>query len=249
MIDLHCHYLPGVDDGARTLADALALASASVADGITTAVLTPHVHPGVFDNRLSALRPAFEVFRRALAEARIPLEVHLGAEVRVHPTAFELLAIDELPFIGHFGEDRLVLLEFPDGQLPVGGLAAVRFLANQGVRALIAHPERNKEVMRDPERIKPYLDAGCLLQVTAASITGRFGAPAFRTARHLLEKGWVDIVASDAHNLSARPPVMQEARAELIRHFGLGVAHRLTEERPGELVARRRAAVEASGVA
>lgn len=176
MIDLHCHFLPGVDDGARTMGEALALARESVANGITTAVLTPHVYPGVFDNTLSRLMPVFVQFKAALAAAGIPLTIHLGAEVRIHPDVFDLLAIDELPVLGGLGKDRVVLLEFPDGQIPPGAETACRLFADRGIRWLIAHPERNKDVMRDPLRLKPFLDAGCLTQVTAACVVGRFRA-------------------------------------------------------------------------
>lgn len=239
MIDLHCHLLPGVDDGARTMDDALALARASVANGIREAVLTPHVHHGVFDNNLSGLLPVFVQFQAALKAAQIPLVVHLGGEVRLHPDAFEMLTTGELPVLGKLGSDRIVLLEFPDGQIPMGAVQACKLFADHGVRLLIAHPERNKEVMRDPNRIKPFLDAGCLLQLTAASVVGRFGPQAQKSAHQLLARGWVGLVASDAHNLTSRPPMMQEARAYLMQHYGIGLAYRLTEEMPGEVVAGR----------
>ena len=241
MIDLHCHFLPGIDDGARTMEDALALASASVANGITTAVLTPHVHPGVFDNKLSSLLPVFVQYKAALAQAGIALDVHLGAEVRIHPDAFDLLATDELPVLGRIGTDRVVLLEFPDGQIPAGALGACKLFADRGIRWLIAHPERNKDVMRDPARIKPFLDAGCLLQVTAASLVGRFGPQAMQLSHFLVSQGMVAVVATDSHNLLHRPPMLSEAREALMQRYGLGIAHRLTEELPAEIVGGREA--------
>ena len=230
MIDLHCHFLPGVDDGARTMTDALALASAAVANGITRSLLTPHVYPGVFDNRLSSLRPVFASYQTALREARIPLEVHLGGEVRLHPDAFELLQGGELPIFGLGGGQGTVLVELPDNRVPVGAVEACRAFGKQGIRCLIAHPERNKEVMRDPMRLKPLIQSGCLLQLTAASVVGSFGKPAFQTAHQLLGLGWVAVVASDAHNLAHRPPVMREARDLITRRYGAGLACRLTEE-------------------
>ncbi len=239
MIDLHCHCLPGVDDGPRTMPEALELAAAFVANGVTTAVLTPHFHPGVFDNRIDLLLPKFVQYKAALAAAGIPLTVHLGGEVRIHPDAFEWLDNDELPLIGGLGGDRLLLLEFPDGQIPPGALQVVRLLADRGVRCLIAHPERNKEVMRDPMRIEPFVDVGCLLQLTEASVIGSFGAPAAKTAHTLLGRGLVAVVASDAHNLRFRPPLLQEARQALAHRYGSGTAYRMTEELPGEIVAGR----------
>ena len=239
MIDLHCHFLPSVDDGARTPEDALALAAASVANGITHAVLTPHVHPGYFDNRLSTLTTVFDTYRAALADAGIDLKVFLGGEVRLHPDALDLLAADELPVIGSLGEDRIVLIEFPDGHIPAGAEVACRYFAKQGVRWLIAHPERNKEVMRSPMRIKPFVDSGCLLQLTAASVIGRFGPQALQASHQLLVKGLVSVIATDSHNLRHRPPMLNEAREAIARLYGSGLAHRLTEENPGKIIAER----------
>lgn len=189
MIDLHCHLLPGVDDGARTIDDALALARASLDNGIRAAVLTPHVYPGVYDNRLSGLWPVYEQYQQALADAGIPLDIYLGGEVHLHPDIFEMLDEHELPMIGRWQGDLLMLLEFPDGAIPAGADVACRMFADRGIRWLIAHPERNKAVMRNPDIIKPFVDAGCLLQLTAASVIGAFGRTAGQTAHHLLSRG------------------------------------------------------------
>jgi len=219
------------------LPEALALAGAAVANGISTAVLTPHVYPGVFNNALTTLLPAFVHYKEALRNAGIPLTVHLGGEVHLHPDIFDLLDRDELPVIGRLGRDRIVLLEFPDGQIPAGALAACQYFADRQVQLLIAHPERNKEVMRDPTRIQPFVDAGCMLQVTAGSIIGRFGPQALKCAHHLLATGLVWAVATDSHNLVHRPPLLREAREAITHLYGAGLAHRLTEENPGRIVA------------
>ena len=239
MIDLHCHLLPGVDDGARTMEDALTLAEAAVANGVKASVLTPHVYPGVFDNRLSTLRPVYEEYRDALARAGIALDVHLGGEVHLHPDAFELLEADDLPMIGGMDGLKVMLLEFPDGAIPHGSDVACRMFADQGVHWLIAHPERNKAVMRNPDIIKPFVDMGCMLQLTAASVVGAFGRSAGQTAHTLLTRGLAHVVASDAHNLAHRPPRMGEARRYLSQHFGMGIAYRLTEENPARILAER----------
>ncbi|MDO4681786.1 MAG: hypothetical protein Q4B17_03235 [Lautropia sp.] len=232
MIDLHCHLLPGVDDGARTMDEALSLARASVANGVHTAVLTPHIYPGIFDNRRSSLLPVFHEYRQALADARIPLKVCLGGEVHLHPDALDLLDQNELPIIGYWLGQPVMLIEFPDGSIPVGADMVCRMFADRGIRWMIAHPERNKVVMRDPNRIKPFVDMGCLLQLTAASVIGAFGRAAGQCAHLLLTRGMVSVVASDAHNLAHRPPRMGEVRTYLNSNFGMGIAYRLTEESP-----------------
>ena len=239
MVDLHCHLLPGVDDGARTMEDALALASAAVANGITRAVLTPHVYPGVFDNKISTILPTFRRYRAALAAAGIPLEIYLGGEVRIHPDMFQLLAADELPVLGLLGKERVVLLELPDGHIPPGVEVVCRMFCKHGIRLLIAHPERNKQVMRDPKRIRRLVDSGCLLQVTAASIVGAFGPQVAACAQHLLVNRLVSVVATDAHNLRHRPPLLKEARDALSRQFGPDLACQLTEGLPGEIITAR----------
>lgn len=237
MIDLHCHLLPGVDDGARTLDEALALAAASAANGITTAVMTPHVYPSVFDNDMTSLVPVFERFQAAVTAAGIPLKIRLGGEVHLHPDVFDLLARDQLPVLGFLDHQRVVLLEFPDGHIPAGAAEGCRFFADKGIRLLLAHPERNKEVMRDPMRIKPFVDAGCMLQITAASVIGRFGSQALKTAHQLLAKGMVSVIATDAHNLAHRPPLLREARDAIAQLYGIGLAHRLTLENPERIIA------------
>lgn len=232
MFDLHCHYLPGVDDGAETLAEGLQLAAAAVADGIEGAVLTPHVHPGRYENTHSTLRPHFEAFERALAEARIPLEIRLGCELRLTGESIELLELDEVPLLGRWNREPVVLLEFPHDTVPVGAQQAVEHLLTRGYVPMIAHPERNRALIRDPLKLRPFIEAGCLAQLTAASVCCHFGAALQRTAFAMLEQGWIAVVASDAHNLEHRPPVMTQAREALTARYGPEVAHRLTIEVP-----------------
>ncbi|MDX9944191.1 MAG: CpsB/CapC family capsule biosynthesis tyrosine phosphatase [Azonexus sp.] len=209
MIDLHTHFLPGVDDGAQTLADALSLAKAAVADGIHTAVLTPHVHPGRYDNELKSLSVRFAAFRDALRDAAIPLDIRLGAEVRLSVESLELLLDERIPFIGRVDGYKVMLLEFPHQSIPVGSERFVDKLLALGVRPLIAHPERNKTVMLDPMRLTPFLDAGCWLQLTAGSVAGHFGKAAQETASFILQHNWAQVIATDAHNLEHRPPVLK----------------------------------------
>lgn len=236
MIDLHCHYLPGVDDGPPDMARAVELAASAAASGITHAVLTPHVYPGVWDNSLGALRPAIELFRAALASAGVPLEVSLGGEVRLLPECLERADRDELPTIGHWSGERVVLLEFPDGQIPVGTENAVAYLRQRKYVPMIAHPERNKAVMDDPRKLRPLVEAGCLVQLTAASVIGAFGERAERTALHLLDAGVVTVVATDAHNLTRRPPRLAEARGYLEARYGAEMADSLTRATPAKIV-------------
>ena len=232
MIDLHCHYLPGIDDGAQTLEESLALARAAVADGITHAVMTPHVHVGVFENRAPGIEQAVARLRDALTQNDIPLQISAGGEVRIGPELIELLAAGSLPFLGVFKQQRVLLLELPHGQVPVGADRFTAWLRKQGVLPLIAHPERNKDVMRNLAKLDPFIEQGCLLQVTAGSLVGSFGEVAQRRARELLDRGDIFALATDAHNLQNRPPMLTAARAFVAADAGDAVADTLTKRNP-----------------
>ncbi len=236
MIDLHCHFLPGIDDGAQTLEEALALARAAVEDGITHAVMTPHVHAGVFENRSAGISQAVEHFRQELARHNIALAISAGGEVRIGSELIELLAAGELPFLGRRGGQRVMLLELPHGSVPVGAERFTAWLRKQGVLPLIAHPERNKDVMRNPAKLDPFIEQGCLLQVTAGSLVGSFGEVAQMRARELLDRGDIFVVATDAHNLGSRPPMLAAARAFIAAHSGETEAEALTRLNPRSLL-------------
>ena len=237
MIDLHCHYLPGIDDGAQTLTESLALARAAVADGITHAVMTPHVHVGVYENRTAGIDAAVESFRQALAANAIPLAISAGGEVRIGAELIDLLQVNEIPFLGQLNGQRVMLVEMPHGQIPVGADRLTAWLLKQNVLPLIAHPERNKDVMRNLAKLDPFIRQGCLLQVTAGSLLGRFGEVAERRARELLDRGDIFAVATDAHNMDNRPPLMRAARAFLAAEAGEATAKALTETNPRAILA------------
>lgn len=236
MIDLHCHYLPGIDDGAQVLGEALDLARAAVAAGIKTAVMTPHVHVGRYDNNLSSIRNSFAAFRQALRDHDIPLQIRIGGEVRIAAEIIALIEEGEMPYLGELDGHQILLLEFPHSQLMFGAEKLIRWLLARQIRPLIAHPERNKDVMRDFEKIYPFVAMGCLLQLTGASIIGQFGKPAQDCALKLIERNWVTVVASDAHNLIHRPPNLDLARKALVDLGGEAFARRLTEDTPAEIV-------------
>lgn len=239
MIDIHCHILPGIDDGPRSVDEALDLARACVADGIRHTVATPHVFAGRYDNRRSGIARAAEVFRELLDLHRIPLALSFAGEVRLGAEVIDLLAQDQIPFLGECEGFRIMLLELPDAQIPLGALNLVRHLLSEGVRPVLVHPERNKAIMEMPERVLPFVDAGCYLQVTAASVTGQFGPRVLETTDYLLEERLVTVVASDAHNLSGRPPRMSEAHRILSGRFGEALANELCVSGPARLCGMR----------
>ena len=218
MIDLHCHLLPGIDDGPETLDQAIALAAHAVKSGITYAVVTPHVHIGRYENDLASIRRDLAAFQRELDSLKIPLRMGLGGEVRLGPEIIELVGENRIPFLGERDGYRIMLLEFPHGHIPVGSDKFVAWLLKNKIRPLIAHPERNREIMDDVNKLTPFVTMGCLLQLTAGSVAGHFGEHARQRAVDLLQRRWVTVLASDAHNMEHRPPELEPGRraAELI---------------------------------
>lgn len=236
MIDLHCHYLPGIDDGAETLEQALDLARAAVADGITVAAMTPHVHVGRYENSLSSILQAVVGFKRALAHEHIPLQIVPGGEVRLSSEIIEWLEQDELPYLGVVDGYRIMLLELPHDRVPVGSDRLARWLLENKVRPMIAHPERNKEVMGNIDKLYPFVDMGCYFQVTAASLIGEFGRTAQDIALKMVEHDWVTVLATDAHNLEYRSPRMTAAKEFLVQRGMASLAERLTQIAPAKIL-------------
>lgn len=238
MIDLHCHLLPGIDDGPDTLDEALALAVHAVRSGITHAVLTPHIHLERYDNDLPSVRLDVARFQGELDSRAIRLSLGLGGEVRLGPEVIELVAQNRVPFIGERGGYKIMLLEFPHGDIPLGSEKLVTWLLKNRIRPMIAHPERNTQIMNDIDRLAPFVIMGCLLQLTAGSIEGRFGSRALAVATDLLQRGWVTVIASDAHNLEHRPPELEPGRAAAARIVGEIEASKMVREVPLSIIGR-----------
>lgn len=235
MIDLHNHLLPGIDDGAPDLESALALARVAVQDGITHLVCTPHIHPGRYDNTPATIEAALAHFREGLDQHGIALKVAAAAEVRFGMELMVGINQNAIPFLGEWQGNKVLLLEFPHGEIPFGAERLTQWLRQRNITPMIAHPERNKGLMRAPSRLKPFLDQGCLLQVTAASVAGGFGPAAQALAHSLLEQGVVTILASDAHNLDHRPPKITEGMQHAARIVGASQAEALVKHTPWEI--------------
>ena len=235
-VDIHCHLLPQVDDGPRALGEALDMARLAVASGITHAVLTPHLHPGRWENTRSALEPAFGLFRRALRTNGIALELGLACEARIAPELLPLIERHEVPFLGELDGYRVLLLEFPHGHIPMGADKFAARLLQLKVLPLIAHPERNKDAMRSRDKLRVFEEMGCLFQLTAGALAGRFGESAARLALQLLESESTFVMASDAHNLEARTPDLRHGEAVAARVLGVEAARRLVHDNPWRIV-------------
>ncbi len=235
MIDLHSHLLPGIDDGAPDLATALQLAQIAVNDGITHMVCTPHIHPGRYENTIETIEQALVELQQGLFEQQINLTINAAAEVRFGMELMVAVKQQSIPFLGEWQGKPVLLLEFPHGEIPFGAERLTAWLLQQGIKPMIAHPERNKGLLRAPEKLKPFLEQGCLLQVTAGAVTGRFGEAAQQLAHTLLKEELVTILASDAHNIEHRPPILSQGRDTAAAIIGEAAAQRLVIDNPWQI--------------
>ena len=233
MIDLHCHILPGVDDGAANLADAVAMCRLAHADGCAAMVATPHQRHASFPG---ATREALEA---ALAELTAALagdgpRLFLGAEVRVDS---ELMADLELPGSEALAlaGSRYLLLELPRTEVGPPPEEVVHELLLAGWRPVLAHPEVLPWL--EVPRLAALVEGGAMLQVTAAAVLGEFGRFPQQRVWELLEDGLVHFVASDAHSPTWRAPGLSKARALLERRLGAATARQLVEDNPSSVLA------------
>lgn len=209
MIDLHCHMLPGVDDGADTEEDALLMAQVAVESGVTDVVLTPHCNvPGQFDNyRDSALLARFRRFEALLRQEELPLSLHRGMEVFVTPELPELLERGALLTLGG---SRYLLVEFAFGEAAWFVDDALRHIRTQGLIPVVAHPERYYFIQDEPRHLLHWVNDGYALQLNKGSFFGMFGRHAARTAHWCLDCGCLHLIGSDAHSPYRRTPRLND---------------------------------------
>lgn len=203
MIDLHCHILHGFDDGAHTFEDSLAMARMAAADGIRTVVATPH-SPRSFACRHyepALIRQSVNELNAALRAEDMPLEVIPGTEIAYESGVDQRL---KQGLILPYGDSRTILFEPPYGALPPTFDTAIFTLQVAGYRVLLAHPERIPDVQENPNRLRPLVERGVLVQITAAALTGGQGEQLERVSVALLTHGMAHVLASDAHG--TRPP-------------------------------------------
>ncbi len=237
-IDLHCHCLPGIDDGPATLDGALALCRALCADGVSTVIATPH-QLGRYEgrNRASDVREAVAALRNALEASGIPLSIEPGAEVRLDGSITQLLERDQILTLADGMSD--LLLELPRDTY-IDPLPIIERMAARGVRVLISHPERYPIVDRRPDLVRTWLDHGAGVVLTAGSLAGDFGSAASRIAWELISADESIFVATDAHDVSRRPPRMSVAFALIEQRLGHAAARSLCIDNPHRILRRRK---------
>ncbi len=230
MVDIHCHILPGIDDGPADLSEALKMAEIAVADGITQIVATPHIKGDIHSPDFLAQR--IRQFNEKLQRIYSPLKILGGADVSAAfpPEVLSLYTINNGPYF---------LLEFPHSHLPHNADEIVFKIMLAGLRPIITHPERNPSIIRNPELVFRLVDAGCLVQLTAGSLTGGFGTDSRNCALHLLKKGKVHFLATDAHSASYRRPILSAAVKEAANVIGSNAALKLVFANPSAILSGR----------
>lgn len=242
MIDLHCHILPCLDDGPDSLELSLEMAKQAVAEGITGVIATPHCIQGLYFSNGTVVLAAVAEFKEALAEAGINLDIWPGAEVRIELETAKDIASGSVLTLCNLGKH--VLLEFPLGSVPPNVGQVIFELMLAGVRPIIAHPERNKEILAEPQLLSGLIEKGCLVQVTAGSLTGDFGSQVQEFTKEIIGLGWVHFVASDAHDHQRRPLKLREALVLTEQSLGAEGAREIFVVNPlkvtrGEMIALR----------
>ncbi len=230
MIDLHTHILPGVDDGVKTMEDALEFARVAAADGVRTIVATPHYRDGFFINGRTQVLAGVEALNLRLKEAGIAISVLPGAEVHISADIVERVKSGDAPTLADNG--RTVLFELSMTQYPVDLENVVFRMRLAGLQILFAHPERIRYFQDDIRRYEAVIRLGTYGQLTTGSVTGVFGDDIAEFSEELARKRLIHVVASDAHNTRGRPPVLTKALSKIAAWTGDEHARRMVDDVP-----------------
>jgi protein-tyrosine phosphatase len=226
MVDLHCHILPGLDDGAKTIEDSLAMAEEAIADGVTHVVATPHASSDwKFD--YSRVRAARDELSARLADR---LTLATGCDFHLNLENLTAIRGDARPYC--INQKDYLLVEFNEFSIPASMDQTLHELQLAGLRPIVTHPERNAILRTCPERLRAWVAQGNYVQITAGSLTGVFGPAAQELAWTWIGNGWVHFVSSDAHNTGRRPLRLKFAFDEIARQLGTQRARDLIVDNP-----------------
>jgi protein-tyrosine phosphatase len=233
MIDLHCHLLPGIDDGAPDVATSLRMAQVLVKDGVEAVVSTPHILPGLYHNRGPQIRAAVAELRSCLSDSGFRLEIYAGADAYITVDFTARLKSGDILTLA---DSRYVLIELPQH---VGPKLVKQFffqLLVNGYVPILTHPERLTWIDEQYDVIESLVHSGVWLQLTAGSLLGEFGKAAKYWAERILDDGIAHILATDAHNVTSRPPNLGKGRDAAAKRVGGREADDLVINRPRAVI-------------
>lgn len=233
MIDLHSHILPGIDDGAPDLETSLDIARMAVDNGIKVMAATPHFMPGVYDNEATDVRRRLAALEMALKNAGIPLDVVSGCDAHIRPDFAACLRDGRILTIN---DSRYVLFEPPHVSLPQRMDELLHNVTASGFVPILTHPERLRWIEQNYDLVISLVEQGTLMQITAGSLTGRFGQRPQYWSQRMLAEGRVHILATDTHDTKKRPPTMTNAYDIAAAELGLDEAKNLVLIRPAMIL-------------
>jgi protein-tyrosine phosphatase len=233
VIDLHSHILPGIDDGSPDLETSLAMARLAVADGIEVMACTPHFLPGRYDNTSDDVRVRVAALNQKLIEEDIDLALVVGADAHIRSDFLDCLKRHQ---ILRLHDSRYVLFEPSHVMLPPQLEEQLSQILAAGYVPILTHPERFKWIENNYAVFERLVKAGVWMQITAGSLTGKFGSRPQYWSQKMLAEGLVHILASDAHNITSRPPILSEAFALAKQQIGLEEARHLVFTRPNAVL-------------
>lgn len=236
MIDIHSHILPCIDDGARDIKEAIDMLKLAIDQGVTTQVLTPHIHIGRFNNTKEIIEQHFLKFQEQVDNANLPITLRLGAECRIAPEMMKLVSQNAIPWLGEHQGKKTFLLEFPRTEIPLGSDNLIRWLLVKKVLPIIVHPERNITFLKNRDKLETFIELGCPLQITASSLTGKFGREVQKMCEKLLEQGKVSAIASDCHNLKGRAPDLAKGVSKAVELIGKDKSTELVNSKPQQFL-------------
>ncbi len=226
MVDIHCHLLPGLDDGPETMEQSVEMAEMALADGITHIAATPHANDVFPYDSERSLGLCAELAGRMNGRLR------LATGCDFHMSYENLEAASACPGRFTLNQKDYLLVEFADFALPPFLDQALGRLQEAGLKLIVTHPERNPLVRAAPERLRGWIANGCYVQITGMSLTGRFGRAAEQAAQDFLDRNWAHFVASDAHNARGRPPRLRRAYDLVAARRGPEAARALFHDNP-----------------
>lgn len=222
MIDIHSHILPNLDDGASSYEEALLIAKAAVNEGITTIIATPHHQNGTYINSKNKIIEKVDELNLLLNKENIPLTILPGQETRIHGDLLNELEEDVILPLNH---SNYVFIELPSGHVPRYTEKMLFDIQMKGLTPIIVHPERNSEIVENPDLLYKLVSKGALTQITAISLTGHFGKNIKKFTLQLIESQLTHFIASDVHSLKNRPFRLNDGYGVLNREFGLDATY------------------------